>query len=90
MLSIFICLLCEHMFHITGSGDDDTIARYHYISFFPLLSRFRYMKTQTQPISIGMTEDRSSAMLADDLDKSDDNDENSFLITIFGRGPIKQ
>ena len=74
MISIFICLLCERMFHITGFGDGDTI----FFTFFHFL-RFRYMKTETQlipQISIGMTENRSSPMLADDLGESDDDDEN--------------
>jgi len=59
----------------------------------PLFSRFRYMKTETKPIppiSIMMTEDRSSPILADDLDEPDDDDESRFLLKIFGRGPVKQ
>ena len=41
------------------------------------------MKTETQPIPqvpIGMTEGRSSPLLADDLDKSDDDDEGHFFL----------
>ena len=53
MLSIFICLLCERMFYITGSGDGDTITRYHYIFYFLLF------------FQIQIHEDRDSADYAD-------------------------
>ena len=75
-----------------GSDGGDTIVRNHYtLHFFSLsIRRTRTMILPIPQIAIGMADDRFSHLLVDHSGKSDDNDEDRFLLTIFGRGPIQQ